>query len=113
MKKIIVLLSFIVMTFAVAEHRNSGEPVYTEMIPSICSTPKGIKAYIEHHNLKPVEISLGREGREPTGQPVFMITQYENEEGSQKAAVIDVPNGTQSCLLYHTFDLTTVNTVDM
>ena len=58
--------------------------------------------------LKPVKISLGREAMDIDGKPVFMVTQFESEDGSQSAAIIDIPSGTQSCLMYHTFDLTKI-----
>jgi len=43
------------------------------------------------------------------GQPVYMITYYVNEDETQTTAVIDVPNKSESCILFHTFDLTKPN----
>ena len=43
------------------------------------------------------------------GNPVYMITYYVNEDKTESAAVIDVPDGTESCILFHTFDLTSPN----
>jgi hypothetical protein len=107
MKKLIFLVCLLVTTLSYADHEE--HPVIQENLPSLCSTPEGIKSYMYHMNMKPVAISLGREGIKEDGQPVFMITQYENESGSETAAVIDIPSGMQSCLMYHTFDLTKVN----
>ena len=39
------------------------------------------------------------------GQAVFMITYYITKDGTQAAATIDVPSGTEKCILFHTFDL--------
>jgi hypothetical protein len=72
----------------------------------LCSTPEKIENYLKHYNFKAVSISLGREGMVEDGQPVFMITYYITEDGTQSAVTIDVPSGIERCIMYHTFDLT-------
>jgi hypothetical protein len=109
MKQLIVLLSLFFMTIAVADHEYSREPVYAQELPALCSTPKGMQEYLSHMGLYPINISLGREKMVKEGYPVFMITQYENKEQTEAAAVIDIPSGSQTCLMYHTFDLSNVD----
>jgi hypothetical protein len=59
-------------------------------------------------NLDPVNISLGREGMKANGEPVYMVTYYISKDGTQSAATIDVPDGSERCVLFHSFDLTSV-----
>lgn len=106
MTKLILIFILVFTTILYADH--TKHQVTQENLPALCSTPEGIAAYIIHAGLKPVKISLGREAMDIDGKPVFMVTQFESEDGSQSAAIIDIPSGTQSCLMYHTFDLTKI-----
>jgi len=108
MKKLI--LSFILSLFvfsANADHSDDYGDYYFQQIPALCSTSEKIENYLKHYKFKPVSISLGREGMVEGGQPVFMITYYITEDGTQSAVTIDVPSGIERCIMYHTFDLTT------
>jgi len=106
MKKILIVLSLLFASVAYADHENVEADAYFQQIPALCSTPEKMQAYIEHLKMKPYHLSLGREGMDPEGQPVFMVTYYVNEEGTSSAALIDVPSGLETCMLFQTFDLT-------
>jgi len=109
MKKIIISILFSLFTItASAQHEILEGDVYYQDMPTLCSTPEKVQAYIDHMGMKPYHISLGREGMKPDGTPVFMITYFVNEETHQNAVVIDVPSGLERCLIFHTFDVTTV-----
>ena len=106
MKKIIIILSLLISSIAYADHEKDFGEYYFQQIPALCSTPEKMQAYIKHLKMKPYHLSLGREGMDPEGQPVFMVTYYVNEEGTSNAALIDVPSGLETCMLFQTFDLT-------
>jgi hypothetical protein len=44
-----------------------------------------------------------------TGMAVYMMTIMMNSDFTESMSVIDVPSGTERCILYHTFDLTRVD----
>ena len=107
MKKIIISLLFSLIAFtASADHEENINSFYMSELPGLCGRPEAIQTYLEHYKFVPQNISLGREGMVVDGQPVFMITYYVSEDGTQTTATIDIPSGTERCLMYHTFDLT-------
>ena len=107
MKKIIISLLFSLIAFtASADHEKNLSSLYMSELPGLCGKPEAIQTYLEHYKFVPQNISLGREGMVVDGQPVFMITYYVSEDGTQTTATIDIPSGTERCLMYHTFDLT-------
>jgi len=107
MKKIILGLLFSLFAFtASADHEKDFGNYFFQQVPALCGTQENIDNYLNHYKLKPQNISLGREGMVKEGQPVYMITYYISEDGTQTSATIDVPSGAERCILFHTFDLT-------
>lgn len=108
MKKIIICILFSLFSFTVnADHENDlGKNYYFTQVPALCGTQEVIKKYLNHYNFKPHSISLGREGMTKEGQPVYMVTYYISEDGTQTTVTIDVPSGLEKCMLFHSFDLT-------
>ena len=107
MKKIIIGLVFSLFALSAnADHENDFGNYTFQQLPALCSAPEMIKNYLNHFKFKPQNISLGRERMVKDGQPVYMITYYITEDGTQTTATIDVPSGRESCILFHTFDLT-------
>ena len=80
--------------------------LYWQQVPAVCGMPEDVKNYIESKELKPVHISLGREAGNPNGEPVYMVTYYENED--QTLVTVDIPSAEETCILYHTFNKTEV-----
>jgi len=76
-------------------------------LPAVCGTPANVERYIELNNFEAVSVSLGRESSQPDGEPVYMVTHYANSKGESLARV-DIPNGSESCILYHTFNTSIV-----
>ena len=99
MKKIVLILTLIFSSVANAE-------LYWQSIPAVCGTSDDVKNYVNVKELKPLHISLGRESGEPNGQPVYMITYYENED--QTLVTVDIPSAEETCILYHTYNKTEV-----
>lgn len=104
-KLLITILSFLFIGVSYADHDNDMGSYHFAQVPALCGTPNAIKKYLDHHKLEPYDIALGREGMEPTGTPVYMMTYWVSEDG-HVAATIDVPQGTETCILFHTFDRT-------
>ena len=108
MNKIILGLLFsLFLLSANADHEDFTGEVYIEQLPSLCGTPESIQKYIDHMKFKPFHLSLGREAMTKEGQPVFMVTYMVNEDSTESIAVLDIPNGLQRCIMFHTFDLIT------
>ena len=102
MKKIILgLLLFCVTSFA------NANGLYQVQIPVVCGTPDVVESYIKAKNFDAVGISLGRAGSQPDGEPVYMVTHYANSK-KETLARVDIPDGIESCILYHTFNTSIV-----
>ena len=76
-------------------------------LPAVCGTPADVERYIELNDFEAVSVSLGRESSQPDGEPVYMVTHYANSKGESLARV-DIPSGSESCILYHTFNTSIV-----
>ena len=100
MKKIVLILTLIFSSVANAE-------LYWQSIPSVCGTSDDVQNYVNVKELKPVHISLGRESGNSNGEPVYMVTYYENED--QTLVTVDIPSAEETCILYHTFNKTEVS----
>ena len=110
MKKILVSIIFGLFALsALADHEITPGEVYFQNVPALCGVPEKIQAYIDHEDMAPFYISLGREGMIPEGDAVYMMTIMTNPEMTESMSIIDVPSGTERCILYHTFDLTKVD----
>ena len=107
MKKILLtILTLLFTSVAYAEHEADMRMYYFAQVPALCSTPAVIDNYLNHFELEPYHLSLGREGMEPQGQPVYMVTYYVSKSMEQSATTIDVPSQAERCILFHSFDLT-------
>ena len=99
MKKLIIALTFLMSSVAHAE-------LFWQSVPAVCGSPDDVINYINAKELKPLHISLGREAGDPNGQPVYMVTYYENED--QTLVTVDIPSAEETCILYHTYNKTEV-----
>ena len=81
--------------------------MYWQQIPAVCGPPPEVQRYISDEGFKPVHISLGRESGNSNGEPVYMVTYYENED--QTLVTVDIPSAEETCILYHTFNKTEVS----
>ena len=107
MKKILLtILTLLFTSVAYAEHEADMRMYYFAQVPALCSTPAVIQKYLDHYEFEPYHLSLGREGMEEDGQPVYMVTYYVSKKQEQSATTIDVPSQLERCMLFHSFDLT-------
>ena len=113
-KKIIfaaALLVLISKSIATAEHKTKPDinsqfnGMYWSQLPVICGTNDRVEAYLKHYNFKLESVSMGRESAQPDGAPVYIVSYYINKEKSQTISVVSTPTGTESCMLYKSFDL--------
>ena len=79
--------------------------MYWSQLPVICGTNDRVEAYLKHYEFKLESVSMGRESAQPDGAPVYIVSYYINKEKSQTISVVSTPTGTESCMLYKSFDL--------
>jgi len=101
MKKIILILTLICSSVF------AEESLYWRQLPVVCGIPENVQAYINEKEFEPVAISLGRELSQPDGEPVFMVTYYANSK-KEALVTIDIPNGTETCIMFHSFNMAIV-----
>jgi hypothetical protein len=99
MKKLILILSLLCSSVFAEEYT----PFHWRNVPVVCGAPEDVQNYIDYNELTPKHLSLGRESSDPDGEPIYMITYYENDKG-ETLVTADVPNGIETCILYHTFN---------
>jgi len=107
MKKLLLILSILFTSSVYADHDQAlidGE-LYMQQLPALCGTPDKIETYIKHYEFEPEHISLGRTRMQKDGEPVYMMTYMVNKDRTESISVLAIPNNTESCILYHTFDL--------
>jgi hypothetical protein len=104
MKKLITLLAILFSTTVIAKEIEDYNFDITQ-IPVICGTNESVNEFLTDEGLTAKSLSLGKEGGDENGLPVFLITHYENLEKSKSAATVQVPNSDEVCILYYTFDL--------
>jgi len=104
MKKLITLLAILFSTTVFAKEIKDYNFGVTQ-IPIICGINESVNEFLTNEGLSAKSLSLGKEGGDENGLPVFLITQYENLEKSKLAATVQVPNSDEVCILYYTFDL--------
>ena len=76
--------------------------LYWQQIPAVCGAPPEIQRYISDEDFKPVHLSLGRVSSLPDGEPVYMISYYENDD--QILVTVDVSGASETCILFRSFN---------
>lgn len=111
MKKIAYTFLFFVWSFiAFATVKGKTEDLrayefYVQELPAVCGSQQEVEKYVEDNNYVAINYSLGREGSQPGGEPVFVLTYWVKEDLSQTMASVQVPNSDQTCILFVTFDV--------
>tara|TARA_B100001996_G_C18169589_1_gene403888 strand:+ start:164 stop:517 length:354 start_codon:yes stop_codon:yes gene_type:complete len=107
MKKLLLILSILFATSVYAEHEESlvDNTLYMQQLPALCGAPEKINTYIDHFGFEAEHLSLGRTRMMKDGEPVYMMTYMITKDRTESISVLTIPNGTESCILYHTFDL--------
>jgi len=106
-KLLLIILTLLFTSVAYAEHEDSlaDNTLYMQQLPALCGAPDKINTYIEHFNFEAEHLSLGRTRMMKDGEPVYMMTYMVSKDRTESISVLTIPNGTESCILYHTFDL--------
>ena len=102
------LLSFILITsVAVADHKPTTEydGLSWSQLPTICGTTEAVNEYLVHNEFELESLSVGKENAQESGQSVYMVSYFINEDKTQSMAVITAPSGVESCMLYRSFEL--------
>ena len=73
-------------------------------MPSVCGMKPEVVRWLDKHKFIPVSISFGRDGGVKTGEIVYVVTLFTNDDYEQTVTV-ETPNGTEVCILYKTFDM--------
>ena len=73
-------------------------------MPSVCGMKPEVVRWLDKHKFIPVSISFGRDGGVKTGEIVYVVTLFTNDNYEQTVTV-ETPNGTEVCILYKTFDM--------
>jgi len=103
MFKYIVILCVLFSTFASADEH--GYDFRWQHIPVICGDTPEILKYLEDNEFELQNVSVGREGSKPEGDPAYWVAYYLNKEGTQSVSTATSPSGNETCLLYRSFDL--------
>ena len=110
MKRLILILSLLLASFAYAEHEERESDIkkynfWWEQIPAVCSTSDEIQRWANDKNFIPVNMSVGREGGSPDGRIVYVVVYYINDSGQSFAGVSTPEQPNQTCIVFRTFDL--------
>ena len=97
----VLLLALSTVSFA-DEH---GYDFRWQSIPAICGTPGEVNRYIENEGFEIVNMSVGRANAQPDGEPAYLVTYYMSKDGQQSISAVTSPSGTETCMLYRSFDL--------
>ena len=76
--------------------------LYWQQVPAVCGAPPEVQRYISDEDFKPVHLSLGRVSSLPDGEPVYMISYYENDD--QILVTVDVSGASETCILFRSFN---------
>tara|TARA_R100001079_G_scaffold35145_1_gene17970 strand:+ start:453 stop:824 length:372 start_codon:yes stop_codon:yes gene_type:complete len=108
MKKLILTIIISLFSFVsvnAEEDRLESLPgVWWESVPSVCVPNDTLKEFADRKDFQPLSMSYGRNGGQPDGDIVYIITFWVSIESNQQMASVQVPNGEYSCVLYRTFD---------
>lgn len=122
MKKILLVLTilFVSCTFTVYDSKANdlNEPqaedfgLFLRQVPVVCGEFRSVIAYLTYYDFKPTYTSVGKEGAQVDGRPVFGMILYFNKNKTESIAVMGVPNDPELCMMYRTFELKEFNAED-
>ena len=109
MQKIILalLLSFVVFT-AQADHEleNPGQYGLAPLgLPAQCGPSEVVNQYIQKFDFIPETFSVAREGAQPQNPSAYFVYTFVSKDRSQQLIVLTSPDGLESCIVSHSFDL--------
>ena len=108
MLKYIVILVFVISscTFSFKTQAEENYEFYGSHAPIICGTSKEVLKFAEKEEWIPFTISFGKAGGDENGEIAFIVTTWIKQGTTQQMVTMQAPNGTESCILYISFDAT-------
>ncbi len=101
---IAILITLGVSTVYGSEHEQKKYDFYWSNMPTVCALKPVIQDWIIDNDFDPVSVGFGRENGRQDGDIVYAVTIYINPS-YQMAAVVETPDGEESCIVFRTFDL--------
>ncbi len=101
--KRLLISSFLISSVSIAEEVDRN--LYVRSVPAVCGDIEAVTEYVTSKELTPLNISFGKEGGQEEGKIVYIVTYYVNEEASESLASVNVPDVSETCILFHTFDM--------
>ena len=101
---IAILITLGVSTILMAEHEQKKYDFFWSNMPTVCAEKPVVDEWIIDNQFDPVSVGFGRENGQADGDIVYAVTIYINPS-YQMAAVVETPDGEESCIVFRTFDL--------
>tara|TARA_B100000900_G_scaffold31912_1_gene24160 strand:- start:172 stop:546 length:375 start_codon:yes stop_codon:yes gene_type:complete len=106
MKKLILLLTFLLTTLVSAEESDIKKyNFYWSQVPVVCAAPEEIDRWSNDNNFTPLTLSYGRKDGDPEGEVVYIVTYYINKQNGESFATVTAPNDPDVCIIFRTFDM--------
>ena len=111
MQKIIIALLIslgVFITQAKADHDFSGIPDAGLMplgLPAQCGPSEVVNQYIQKFDFIPETFSVAREGAQHDNPSAYFVYTFVSKDRSQHLIVLTSPDGLESCIVSHSFDL--------
>ena len=109
MKKIILLLTFLLTSFVYADQHEESDikkyNFYWNNIPVVCAAPEEIDRWAQDKGFMPLSISYGRENGQPDGEIVYIVTYYLQKQTAETFATVSTPKDPDVCIVFRTFNL--------
>ena len=109
MQKILLTLLFsLVMFTAHADHELENPGAYGLAplgLPAQCGPSEVVNKYIERFDFTPETFSIAKEGANAEAPAAYFVYTFVSKDRSQHLIVLTSPNGQESCIVSHSFDL--------
>jgi len=119
MKKIFLILSILFASCTFTYTNSKAEDLRAEefglflrQVPVVCGDFNSVMTYLTYYDFKPMYTSVGKEGANNNGRPVFGMIFYVNKTETESISVMGVPNDPELCMMYRTFELKEFNAED-
>ena len=108
MKHFILGCIMVLFLQATAVSAPKEEPLgYTmSQIPVMCASNDQVMMDLDSKGYELLNLSLGRKNANPEEEPMFMVSYYVHPEAGSTVAVMNIPQSTDACIIFITYDLT-------
>ena len=88
------------------EHKSQG--FWPSAAPIVCGLTKPMLEYIAEDGMVPFTVSFGKVNGDEDEAIAFVVTMWVKPTTTEQMVTIQKPDGTETCILYKSFD-TTIN----